>query len=76
MFFCVDYSFSPVNRFAHPETGRDFAAKAANYFQKSARKRGGGFESLNTEAQRNADKRNEEIPLHSEFQLFGSFLTP
>src|SRR6266568_885446 len=32
--FLVDSSFSPVSRFAHPETRRDLAGKAANYFQK------------------------------------------
>src|SRR5260370_25012018 len=44
-------SFSRVGRFAHPETGRDLACKAANYFERYAR------EGLNAKAQRNKDAK-------------------
>jgi len=40
-----------VSRFAHPETGRVFAAKAANYFEKTAR------EALNAKAQSSKDAK-------------------
>ncbi len=51
---CVYISFSRVSRFAHPETGRDFAAKAANYFEKSAR------DAFNAKAQRRKESESQE----------------